>query len=386
MALVGMQHKSPAMRLKKRSTDIHQSMKYRNVKRSLLRRLIHEPLEDRQLLATDVSVVSGNLVVNGDDAVNSWAFVTNGGNLTMTSSSGDIITSSVSGSGGSGTESVTIPLSAFTGTLGVNGLGGNDTIQVNGLTLLGNRSLSIDGGSGADAVTFQTAPTFLSGEGVISVSAETMITTVGGTLTTGIGPISLSVDEVDIQGEITSNTKVAIATAQLNRPINLGINTVGSLGLTDAELDRVTAGTIQIGDGNTGVITVSGAITRPISTAMNLTNNAAIRFSNGSINTLGGHLIFSTPTGISPASSGVEVNTGASNPVQLSRNLSININGTGVDSGYNQFNVVGMVNINDAHLITAGTHIPLAGNPPRCQTQCQQCAAEPRDQSRCSQS
>ena len=361
MALVGMQHKSPAMRLKKRSTDIHQSKKYRDVNRSLLRRLIHEPLEDRQLLATDVSVVSGNLVVNGDDAVNSWAFVTNGGNLTMTSSSGDIITSSVSGSGGSGTESVTIPLSAFTGTLGVNGLGGNDTIQVNGLTLLGNRSLSIDGGSGADAVTFQTAPTLLSGVGVISVSAETMITTVGGTLTTGIGAISLSVDEVDIQGEITSNTTVAIAPAQLNRPINLGINTVGSLGLTDAELDRVTAGTIQIGDGNTGVITVSGAITRPISTAMNLTNNDAIYFSNGSIDTLGGNLIFSTPTGISPASSGVEINTGASNPVQLSRNLSININGTGVDSGYNQFNVVGMVNINDAHLITAGTHIPVAG-------------------------
>ena len=361
MALVGMQHKSPGMRLKKRSTDIHQSKKYRDAKRVLLRRLIHEPLEDRQLLATDVSVVSGNLVVNGDDAVNSWAFATNGGNLTITSSSGDIITSSVSGSGGSGTESVTIPLSAFTGTLGVNGLGGNDTIQVNGLTLSGNRSLSIDGGSGADAVTFQTAATLLSGAGVISVSAETMITKVGGTLTTGIGPISLSVDDVDIQGEIASNTTVAITPAQLNRPISLGTNTIGSLGLTDTELDRVTAGTIQIGDGNAGVITVSGAITRPISTAMNLTNNAAINFSSGSINTLGGNLIFSTPTGISPASSGVEINTGASNQVQLSRNLTINISGTGVDSGYNQLNVVGAVNINDAHLITVGTHIPVAG-------------------------
>jgi len=361
MALVGMQHKSPGMRLKKRSTDIHQSKKYRDAKRVLLRRLIHEPLEDRQLLATDVSVVSGNLVVNGDDAVNSWAFATNGGNLTITSSSGDIITSSVSGSGGSGTESVTIPLSAFTGTLGVNGLGGNDTIQVNGLTLSGNRSLSIDGGSGADAVTFQTAATLLSGAGVISVSAETMITKVGGTLTTGIGPISLSVDDVDIQGEIASSTTVAITPAQLNRPISLGTNTIGSLGLTDTELDRVTAGTIQIGDGNAGVITVSGAITRPISTAMNLTNNAAINFSSGSINTLGGNLIFSTPTGISPASSGVEINTGASNQVQLSRNLSINISGTGVDSGYNQLNVVGAVNINDAHLITVGTHIPVAG-------------------------
>jgi fibronectin-binding autotransporter adhesin len=361
MALVGMRHTSPAMRLKKRSTDIHKSKKYRDAKRSLLRRLIHEPLEDRQLLATDVSVVSGNLVVNGDDAVNSWAFATSGGNLTITSSSGDIMTSSVSGSGGSGTESVTIPLSAFNGTLGVNGLGGDDTIKVNGLTLLGNQSFSIDGGSGADAVTFQTAPTLLSGVGLISVSAETMITTVGGTLTTGIGPISLSVDDVDIQGAITSNTTVAIAPVQLNRPINLGTNTVGSLGLTDAELDRVTAGTIQIGDGNTGVITVSGAITRPTSTAMNLTNNAAINFSNGSINTLGGNLIFSTPTGISPASSGVEINTGASNQVRLSRNLSINISGTGVDSGYNQFNVVGRVNLNDAHLIIAGTHIPVAG-------------------------
>lgn len=306
-------------------------------------------------------MVSGNLVVNGDNAVNAWVFETNAGNLRMTSSTGDFISSSVGGTIGSGTESVTIPLSAFSGTLSINSLGGNDTININGLTLSINQSLAIDGGSGADAVTFQSASTLLSGTGAMSVSAEAMITTVDGTLTTDTGPISLSINDVDIQGAITSNTTVAIAPAQLNRPINLGTNTIGSLSLTDAELDRVTAGTIQIGDGNTGVITVSSAMTRPISTAMNLTNNAAINFSNGSIDTLGGNLIFSTPSGISPASSGVEIRTGASSQVQLSRALSINISGTGVDSGYNQLNTIGKVDINDAHLILTGTHNPVAG-------------------------
>ena len=40
-----------------------------------------------------------------------------------------------------------------------------------------------------------------------------------------------------------------------------------TLGLTDAELDRVTAGTINIGDTNSGAITVSAAITRSASTS-----------------------------------------------------------------------------------------------------------------------
>jgi hypothetical protein len=46
--------------------------------------------------------------------------------------------------------------------------------------------------------------------------------------------------------------------------INLGLATDpigGPLGLTDAELARITAGTLQIGDGSSGPITISAPLT-----------------------------------------------------------------------------------------------------------------------------
>ena len=54
---------------------------------------------------------------------------------------------------------------------------------------------------------------------------------------------------------------VAVRQRTLNQQINLGANdSAGVLGLTDAELDRITAGTVQIGDANSGAINVSAVI------------------------------------------------------------------------------------------------------------------------------
>ena len=53
--------------------------------------------------------------------------------------------------------------------------------------------------------------------------------------------------------------------------INLGGDDTGRLGLTDAELDRVTAGTQVIGDANSGAVNVSAGITQ----AGKITNIAA---------------------------------------------------------------------------------------------------------------
>src|SRR5205807_176554 len=57
------------------------------------------------------------------------------------------------------------------------------------------------------------------------------------------------------------DTTVRIVTRTAGTAIDLGGgNAAGILGLTDAELDRVAAGTLQIGKGNSGAITVSAAI------------------------------------------------------------------------------------------------------------------------------
>src|SRR5204863_4021644 len=69
-----------------------------------------------------------------------------------------------------------------------------------------------------------------------------------------------------------------------------GSDIAGTLGLSDAELDKITAGTIIIGDVNGGAVTVSANISRPASTIMDIASGANIDIAGGSVNTGGGNL------------------------------------------------------------------------------------------------
>src|SRR5262249_49104541 len=66
-----------------------------------------------------------------------------------------------------------------------------------------------------------------------------------------------------LQGAINAGTRtVTLLTKTASRPINLGSEVAGSLSLTEAELDRITAGTLVIGRNDataSGAITVSAA-------------------------------------------------------------------------------------------------------------------------------
>src|SRR5207249_1272987 len=73
----------------------------------------------------------------------------------------------------------------------------------------------------------------------------------------------------------------------------------GTLGLTDAELDRVTAGTLVIGrnDGSAaGPLTVSANIDRPASTNVQLISGSTISVTGGTLNTAGGTFTGTAPT------------------------------------------------------------------------------------------
>jgi hypothetical protein len=58
---------------------------------------------------------------------------------------------------------------------------------------------------------------------------------------------SLSVAEAALQGTISSNADVSITPSQAARQIDLGSKTSGTLGLTDTELDQISAATLRIG-------------------------------------------------------------------------------------------------------------------------------------------
>jgi hypothetical protein len=180
-------------------------------------RLRIETLEDRRVLSALTEVAldgSSNLTVAdiapegksdtltiSSDAVN---------NVFVISDPNNLITTSIPGAAGDGTNSVTVPFASVPGAqILVNTLAGDDTISVAGLDS-GGKGLSIDGGAGTDAASFQTTATNL-GAGSLSVTADTIaldaaVTAAGASLsatsgvtlseplTTGAGGLSVNAD------------------------------------------------------------------------------------------------------------------------------------------------------------------------------------------------
>ena len=142
--------------------------------------------------------------------------------------------------------------------VGVNVTGASSTITSSG----GNVSVTgIEGGSASVAFDIHTS-------GVITTGTN------GGTLTL-IGNSMKFASSATISAK--SDSSVTIRQRSNGVAINLGATTDpsgGPLNLTDAELDLVTAGTLQIGDANSGAITFSESITRTASTNISLTTGS----------------------------------------------------------------------------------------------------------------
>ncbi len=120
--------------------------------------------------------------------------------------------------------------------------------------------ISTSGSGSAGDVTFNGDVTL---SGNLPVTGKSLTTVANADLTTtGAGLITVTADDValDATSTLVSASIVTFKPLTASRPINLGTETVGSLSLTDPELDRVTAGTLQIGDTNSGAINVSAVI------------------------------------------------------------------------------------------------------------------------------
>ena len=174
--------------------------------------------------------------------------------------------------------------------------------------------------------------------------------TPAGSLQAANGSVSLSVAGTNLQGTISSNANVTIAPSQTARQIDLGSKPSGKLGLSDTELDGIAAANLRIGSPTSGDLTISSPISRPTSTAMQLTSGGTIlldtgaQSTNGAINTAGGTLSLDAGTTIKPATQGVDANTSALS-FAAGDTLQIDINGATVDSDYSQLSVVGPVTL-----------------------------------------
>ena len=227
------------------------------------------------VLGTSVVENTGTGVINilgkggNDGAGGQTGFRTNTGALVRGGTTGDAVTIVGVGGASSGV-GVFIPNGA------VRSLGGN--------ILLTGTGTGVSSGSGSGGVTIQNSGVVapgLNGSVIIdatsaspSANAFTLFTVAAnptGVFTTGTGSITIIADSASIDTANAFSFLDAGATGTVTiRPktngtaVNVGSTnagpTAGVLELSDAELDRVVAGTVQIGNGNSGAITITDVI------------------------------------------------------------------------------------------------------------------------------
>ena len=263
-------------------------------------------------------------------------------------------------SGGVGFESARVRGASI--TIDASGLAGStDTITLTSAdNLHTDTSLTVNTGTDAgDSIAVNGAIAFA---GPVSLNATTVtVAAAGSVTTTGAGTLAIGADALTVNASATLSSAVSVSLKQNSNGtlIDLGgANAAGTLGLSDAELDVVTAPTLNIGDVNSGAITVSASITRSSSTAMNVTSGSTIGL-NHLLDSAGGNVTFNG-TSITPAATGTDVSMGATGTLAFGSgvNLALAIGGTTADSGYTQLNVAGHINLTGATLALSGAYVP----------------------------
>ncbi|MFO0821305.1 MAG: autotransporter-associated beta strand repeat-containing protein [Pirellulales bacterium] len=159
-----------------------------------------------------------------------------------------------------------------TGSLTIDAGNGDDLVAITSVDAGFSTALTINGGANSDTVALNVDVTFAAGKSLL-VNAESVSTGAGVELaTSGGGFIAFTVDQatIDATSSLASANTVTIKPQTVARPINLGSKSVGSLSLTDGELDRITAGAVQIGDPNSGNVTFQGQISLAVGFAPTL--------------------------------------------------------------------------------------------------------------------
>ncbi len=187
--------------------------------------------------------------------------------------------------------------------------------------------------------------------------------TPGGSLSSAMGSIDMIVADADLQGNVSSTTSVNFITAQIGRAIDLGTTTANNLSLTDAELDRISATSLGIGNSAAGPVTVNAPITRNAATGLAINSGNHIFLFNGSLDAGGGSITLTVGAefAVHPMLSGVDVTTAATQFLSfgVGSNLAIVINGAAVDTQLRQLNVVGKIDVTGADLVISGPYTPL---------------------------
>jgi hypothetical protein len=284
-----------------------------------------------------------------------------GGNVTVTGQGGG----SAGSASNAGVRVQSGQISAgVSGAVSVRGTGGTSSGASNNGVFVGFDNATIASSGGNVEVTGV--------EGNGSSGTAIFVRTSGSISAAGNGTLTLIANTMSIDSSSTisasATSSVTLRTLSNDTAIDLGLATDsvgGPLALTDEELDRFTAGTINVGDANSGKIIISAAISRSAATVVNLISDGSINFATGSIDTGGGNLTLTPGTSgsVGVASAGTDATVGAGSvSFGSGSDLAIGINGTTVDTDYDQLHVIGTVDLTGVNLVLSGTYTPAGGN------------------------
>lgn len=315
-----------------------------------------------------VTSARGDINITGQGGVgtgeyNDGVLLQTGGTIEST----DSATITVTGTAGAGTRNVkgvTIEqgsrIQSKDGDVQVTGLGGTGSDSNYGVSVRTGGSIKTSGTANIQIIGVAGTGTGSPGIEIDSDSGSPGIDT-----SAGKGSITLIADSLNIDsglqpGSVNAGAHtVSIHQQTDGTAIDVGGADASSiLGLTDAELDRVFASNLIIGNGSSGNLTISADLTRSSPTDLQLVTGRDLLLTGGSVNTGGGSVRLSaaaTPGVVNPNHPGVDV---AASAATLDGDLSIAINGNSPDSGYTQLHVAGAVNLNGAHLALNGSYMP----------------------------
>ncbi|MBT6484795.1 MAG: hypothetical protein HOK71_08995, partial [Planctomycetaceae bacterium] len=154
--------------------------------------------------------------------------------------------------------------STILGTQGAADIAINAVVQSTSLTgrieLNSGRDLIINDGGANDISVVGTGFINFASEGTTQLNANVDAVTAGGAITFDVEDLVINTASATVNAGAGN---VTVQNRFVNRDIDLGTNTANTLGLTDLELDRITAGVIQIGRNDSlasGAVTISSAI------------------------------------------------------------------------------------------------------------------------------
>ncbi len=182
----------------------------------------------------------------------------------------------------SGALTISQVINAGAGTVSLTAAGATQTaaITADKLSLSGTGTFTLTNA----ANDLSTLAANVSGALSVKDANSLAVGTVGALsgLVSGDNTITLTADDLNLSNAVNAGTAgVTLVQTTNGRAINLGTNTAGSLGLTDTEIDNITAAQVSIGNSNSGAITISDNVSPANTQNLSLITGAGIEGAAG---------------------------------------------------------------------------------------------------------